>query len=393
MKTFILYGMRWSGKTTIGKNLAEKLNYCFYDLDQLIVADIGMSVFDFVEQNGWDQFRKKEHENLCKVLERPEDKVISLGGGAITFENNQNILLKKWDRLVYIECPIGMIRSRIEKDEADGNKRNSLTWKWLQDELDEIYEKRKECYESFYDFKVQNTSNIEDCTLSILEKINFGRVCVPIIDFELNSLKEQITLINWSREIMIVELRIDFIKNQELEPIFELLRTIKKQVILTNRNSLEWGKFEGDFEKSSEKLLIFSPLGDFIDIEILAWEAIHLIQEKRVILSYHDFNHTPSLDFLIQKIEEMSGFRPYAYKIAVMPKTSNDLEVIYRLHEHFRKNYPDEQSILISMGELWKETRLRMPQMGSMLTFWTLQDSSAPGQIGFKELYNLIYNS
>ncbi len=171
MKNIVLYGMRWCGKTTIGKALAEEVWYPFYDLDQLIGKEIGMPVFDFIQIHGWDIFRQREHENLLKILELDGDKIISLGWWAITFENNQKLLLKKSNKLIYIECPLEMIRERIEKDENTGNKRNSLTGKWLQVELMEIYEKRKWCYESHHDFKVNNNGFIEKCVYDILRKI------------------------------------------------------------------------------------------------------------------------------------------------------------------------------------------------------------------------------
>jgi 3-dehydroquinate dehydratase-1 len=94
-----------------------------------------------------------------------------------------------------------------------------------------------------------------------------------------------------------------------------------------------------------------------------------LIQEKELIISYHNFDHTPHLDFLIQKIEEMSQYKPYVYKIAVMPKTQKDIETIYNLQEYFTKKYPAERNIFISMGELGRETRINIPKMGGWITF------------------------
>ncbi|MBP9779061.1 type I 3-dehydroquinate dehydratase [Candidatus Gracilibacteria bacterium] len=393
MKNIVLYGMRGSGKTTIGNLLAKHIGYDFYDLDDHIQNDIGMSVFDFVEANGWDAFRSKEHENLVSILQKDENKIISLGGGAITFKNNQDILLKNSDKLIYIECPIEIIYTRIKKDEKDGKKRNSLSGKGLLDELQEIYDIRRECYESYFDISVKNTSTQDACVQDIIKKIHYGRICIPIIDFELNSLKEQIEIINRSREIGIVELRIDFIKDEIINPILEIIITIRKQVILTNRNSLEGGKFEGSFKMSIDKLLSFSACGEFIDIELLAGESIHMIRHKNTIISYHNFDNTPHLDFLVEKIEEMNKYNPHAYKIAVMPKNQEDIQTIYKLQEYFNKNYPGKRNIFISMGELGKETRVNIPKMGGWITFGTLKDTSAPGQIYFQELQSLINNT
>ncbi len=388
--------MRWVGKTTIWMQLAKKLWLSFYDLDDLIKENIGMSIFNFVEKNWWDEFRKKEHENLIKILEKNENKVLSLGWWAITFENNQNILLKKADKLIYLECSLDTINERIKKDEKNWNKRNTLTDKWLLEELKEIYEKRKNCYESFYDYRVQNITNEKECVDNILKKINYWRVCIPIVDFEKNSLKEQVEIINNTKEIKIVELRIDFIEDSKLDDnILDIIKTIKKLVITTNRSHLEWWKFEDSYEKWIEKIKKVLPYADYIDIELQAWKYINelknILNKQKLILSYHNFLETPDINFLINKINEMNNFNPDIFKIAVMPKNKEDLDKIYKLQKSFAENYKNKDFIFISMWELWKETRIEIPKRWWILTFWALKDASAPGQINYKELYKEIY--
>jgi uncharacterized protein YfkK (UPF0435 family) len=50
-------------------------------------------------------------------------------------------------------------------------------------------------------FSVRNTDTLESCVQEIQRKLNYGRICVPIVDFEIDSLKEQVEIINASREI------------------------------------------------------------------------------------------------------------------------------------------------------------------------------------------------
>ncbi len=392
MNNLILYGMRGSWKTTIGKLLAEKLWYQFYDLDIAIQEDVKMSVFTLVEMSGWDVFRQREHEVLRKIIRSDGDKVVSLGWWAITFTNNQDILLKESEKLIYIECPLETIRERIERDESTGNKRNSLTGKWLQEELEEIYQKRRWCYESFYDFKVNNTTTPETCVASIVERLPYGKVCIPIIDFDLTSLQEQVHEINTAREIRMVELRIDFIDTLS-SWVIEILRTIKKPVIVTNRSISEWWQFSGDIQQGVQKLHEFSQYWEYIDIELSAWKYSYLLEWKNLVLSYHNFESTPSLEYLIKKLNEMSNFNPHVYKIAVMPKAQSDLDIIYALQQYFQLNYSGKRGIFISMGDLWKETRVNIAKMGWWITFWSLQGLSAPGQIPYKELYERIFNA
>jgi 3-dehydroquinate dehydratase len=75
-----------------------------------------------------------------------------------------------------------------------------------------------------------------------------------------------------------------------------------------------------------------------------------------------------------------------------MPKNKDDIQIIYDLRDYFVDNYPWKDFIFISMWELWMQTRIDIPKKWWLLTFWSLKDSSAPGQINYSNLYNLIFN-
>lgn len=89
--TFFVYGPPGSGKTTLGRRLAESLALPFYDLDDLIVSQAGMSIPEIFAQNGEADFRLREKAALLNVL---DDKpgVVALGGGALVDETNQEII-------------------------------------------------------------------------------------------------------------------------------------------------------------------------------------------------------------------------------------------------------------------------------------------------------------
>ncbi len=134
---------------------------------------------------------------------------------------------------------------------------------------------------------------------------------------------------------------------------------------------------------------------DYVDIELIAWKEIYNLQNKlpnkKIILSYHNFQETPNLDFLINKIDQMHLFKADIFKIAVMPKSKEDVEIIYQLQEFFQKNYSGKDFIFISMGELWAETRIKLAKKWATLTFGVLDKASAPGQIDYSKTYKLIY--
>ncbi|MEJ2635392.1 MAG: shikimate kinase, partial [Calditrichia bacterium] len=84
----ILIGFRGTGKTAIGKRLAERLGLKYISTDEMIEQRTGMIIRDFVEQNGWDKFRDIERtaiEEVTDVL----GAVIDCGGGVI--EDAQNM--------------------------------------------------------------------------------------------------------------------------------------------------------------------------------------------------------------------------------------------------------------------------------------------------------------
>lgn len=82
-----LTGFMGSGKTTIGKELAQLLGMDFIDLDDKIEAEQNMKIKDIFAKHGEAHFRKLESE-ACKRLANLKNTVISLGGGTVMFNDN-----------------------------------------------------------------------------------------------------------------------------------------------------------------------------------------------------------------------------------------------------------------------------------------------------------------
>src|SRR5258708_33419605 len=89
----ILIGMRGSGKSTIAKKLAKKLDKQFYDMDTLLEKKVGMTLPEFVATNSWEVFRNKESE-IAKEISAVTNAVIATGGGVIVRQKNIDTLKK-----------------------------------------------------------------------------------------------------------------------------------------------------------------------------------------------------------------------------------------------------------------------------------------------------------
>lgn len=86
-----LCGMIGSGKTTVGRRLAEDLDLPFIDLDREMDRILGHSFHQLVKEKGWVAFRELEYA-ICKRFARLENSLICLGGGTVRYEWNMDVL-------------------------------------------------------------------------------------------------------------------------------------------------------------------------------------------------------------------------------------------------------------------------------------------------------------
>lgn len=91
-KPLFLIGFMGSGKTTLGKKLANHLNLKFIDLDQMIVARIGMAIPEYFTLHGEQKFRELESQILKE--QAGERAVVSTGGGGPCFFDNMQWILE-----------------------------------------------------------------------------------------------------------------------------------------------------------------------------------------------------------------------------------------------------------------------------------------------------------
>lgn len=110
-----LTGFMASGKTTFGRAAAERLGWCFIDLDEAIVRQYGTpsAIFD---TRGEAFFRSVETQLLEEVLHAERDTVLALGGGTIMQENNL-LKIKQSATLIWLDTAFDIILSEIENSD------------------------------------------------------------------------------------------------------------------------------------------------------------------------------------------------------------------------------------------------------------------------------------
>jgi shikimate kinase len=111
MKIYLV-GFMGAGKTTVGRELAARIDAPFFDLDELIVAAEKLSIKDIFLSRGEAYFRKRERDVLRSThyLERA---IIATGGGTFTFDENVQFIQQE-GLSVYLSAPYALLRSRID---------------------------------------------------------------------------------------------------------------------------------------------------------------------------------------------------------------------------------------------------------------------------------------
>ena len=107
-----LLGMPGSGKTTLGRALAQHFNWPFLDLDAEIVARAGQSIPAIFAQHGEAHFRQLEAAALRAVAARPTPLVLATGGGTPCFHDNIKVLNNSGLTL-WLDVPVAVLARRL----------------------------------------------------------------------------------------------------------------------------------------------------------------------------------------------------------------------------------------------------------------------------------------
>ncbi len=145
----VLIGYRGTGKSEVGKLLAERLNMPCLGMDAEIVKKAGMPIPEIVEKYGWPGFRDLESEIVREMADR-DNIIIDTGGGVI--ERPENIeILQTNSRIFWLQASVVVIVSRIQ----GGTERPALTaGKTFTEEVAEVLGRRTPKYKDAAQYEI-----------------------------------------------------------------------------------------------------------------------------------------------------------------------------------------------------------------------------------------------
>jgi shikimate kinase len=165
MKIFLI-GLPGCGKSTLGKQLAEKLKVPFVEIEK----SVGFPIKDIFKKYGETFFRKEESEQLHKFGEGVEDFVMATGGGVPVFFDNMKFM-NQYGRTVFLDVPASEIAQRIRKTKLDERPLLGSTHpEELKDQIEFLRSQRISFYQQAHIRLVNETIQLSDIFNALSDK-------------------------------------------------------------------------------------------------------------------------------------------------------------------------------------------------------------------------------
>lgn len=148
-RKIMLIGPMGAGKTSLGKGLAEKLSWLFYDTDHEVMRRTGVDIAHIFKYEGESGFRRREHQALKEVIEVAQNAVIACGGGIVVSPENRRLIINQ-ELVVFLDVSL---ERQIERIGEDGN-RPLAHGPEKQRRLQQLREERLGLYEAIADIRL-----------------------------------------------------------------------------------------------------------------------------------------------------------------------------------------------------------------------------------------------
>ena len=154
-QNIVLIGMPGSGKTSVGRVIAEKTGRPFVDVDEMIVAKAGKPVTELFAQEGEDTFRAMERDAIREISGRT-GVVIATGGGSVMCRQNvRNLRLN--GKLFLLDRPLTFLLPTEDRPLADSREKMAA-----------LYQRREPVYRSCADVVISTDDTVEETASAVL---------------------------------------------------------------------------------------------------------------------------------------------------------------------------------------------------------------------------------
>ncbi|WFD06202.1 hypothetical protein MVES1_001544 [Malassezia vespertilionis] len=398
--TILCIGMRASGKTHVGAQLAQRMQRRFLDADDLFAAEHNIKAY--VDAYGWDKFREKETEILDTLLRQyPRDHVISLGGGIVERAESRALLQRfamESGPVVHIVRDFAAIKAFL----AHSNRPA------YGEPLEDVYQRRLPYFKACSSVEVLNMPELDTArTLQRVLAVPLGTVDTSVLhrrsyflSLTFPDVRDALPSMDaWSAGVDLVELRVDLLAadgTPSLERVCEqvtiLTAATALPILFTVRSVSQGGRFP-----DGEEALYFAlvrlglRLGcAFVDVEMHR-AAAHLaaVHDHRghaqLLASFHDLQGTmPWTSSSAARLYAQGTRLGAAVKLIGQARTLQDnLDL-----EHFRRAmhaHAPAPLIALNMGDAGRLSRV-LNTVLTPVTHPALPQSAAPGQLSVQEI-------
>jgi len=212
------------------------------------------------------------------------------------------------------------------------------------------------------------------------------KTCVSIA--EKNPKKIKRLLKNALLKSEYAEIRLDFVNPSEIPNVLQNIKEKISRCVCTLRPKNEGGKFSG---KENERISILKLISEYnpflLDVEFNTLKKDQKLRQylkksnTDILVSWHDFKKTPSMDRLNSRLTEMKKLSNFV-KIVTVAKSISDTSRIMSLYNRSSKI----KLIAFTMGEQAKFSRILCLHLGSPYTYVSLGKAIAPGQFSLDDM-------
>jgi len=152
-KNIVLIGFMGSGKSTVGRELHQRLGYVLADTDRMIEEAMGKKITEIFKEEGEEAFRDFETLQLLELAKQREERMILSTGGGIVIRAENRALLKRMGYVVWLDAPVDVIIDRTSRN----RDRPLLNCEDAGGRVETLLAERREWYREASHLKIDTT--------------------------------------------------------------------------------------------------------------------------------------------------------------------------------------------------------------------------------------------